>query len=116
MQATEPAGLYCADESDPDTLRVCAQLSEGLYSASVGGAAVAPALAEGCTPDAELTTWTCILRSDVRFHDGARLDASDVVLSFAVQWDAEHPLHRAREGSFERFASLFGGFLNPRLP
>jgi ABC-type transport system substrate-binding protein len=116
MQATEPAGLYCADESDPDTLRVCAQLGEGLYGASVGSAAVTPTLAEGCTPDAELTTWTCILRSDVRFHDGARLDASDVVLSFAVQWDAEHPLHRAREGSFERFASLFGGFLNPRLP
>jgi hypothetical protein len=36
-----------------------------------------------------------------------------VVLSYAVQWDAEHPLHVGRDGSFTYFAALWGGFLNP---
>jgi ABC-type transport system substrate-binding protein len=49
----------------------------------------------------------------VRFHDGSTLDASDVVSSYAVQWDAEHPLHRGDDGSFATFASRFGGFLDP---
>jgi ABC-type transport system substrate-binding protein len=72
-----------------------------------------PALASRCAPDKGLIVWTCDLRAGVVFHDGATLDASDIVLSFAVQWDAEHPLHRGREGAFARFAAWFGGFLNP---
>jgi hypothetical protein len=36
-----------------------------------------------------------------------------VVLSYAVQWDAAHPLHIGRTGSFEYWAGLFGSFLNP---
>jgi ABC-type transport system substrate-binding protein len=49
----------------------------------------------------------------VRFHDGTTLDANDVVLSFAAQWDAEHPLHAGREGRFQPFIDTFGGLLNP---
>ena len=44
------------------------------------------------------------------------LDANDVVDSFAVQWDAENPLHKGRDGSFTYFSSLFGGLLNPPPP
>jgi peptide/nickel transport system substrate-binding protein len=58
-------------------------------------------------------TWTCALRKGVTFHDGASLDANDVVLSFAVQWDADHPLHHGREGRFQPFIETFGGLLNP---
>ena len=72
-----------------------------------------PSLAERCSPDAGLTVWTCTLRSNVLFADGSRFDANDVVVSFAVQWDADHPLHRGHDGSFETFASWFGGFLDP---
>jgi hypothetical protein len=35
------------------------------------------------------------------------------VLSYAVQWDANHPLHKGRDGSFTYFPALFGGMLNP---
>jgi peptide/nickel transport system substrate-binding protein len=52
----------------------------------------------------------------VTFHDGATFDANDVVLSYAVQWDAEHPLHAGNTGAFEYFAGLWGGFLNAPLP
>ncbi|OGO59058.1 MAG: peptide ABC transporter substrate-binding protein [Chloroflexi bacterium RBG_16_72_14] len=113
MQGAEPPGLYCADESDGEALRVCEQMMEGLYAFEIAGTAAIPALAETCEPNAELTVWTCTLRSGVTFHDGATLDANDVVLSYAVQWDAAHPLHKGRDGSFSYFPGLFGGFLNP---
>jgi ABC-type transport system substrate-binding protein len=113
LQGGEPGGLYCADESDGEALRVCEQMLEPLYSYEVGGTAAEPGLAEKCEPNTELTTWTCTLRDGVKFHDGATFDANDVVLSYAVQWDAAHPLHKGRDGSFSYFPGLFGGFLNP---
>ena len=39
-----------------------------------------------------------------------------VVLTYAVQWDADHPLHKGRDGSFTYFPGLFSGFLNPPPP
>ena len=116
MQNAEPPGIYCADESDGEALRICNQFSEGLYAYETGGVAAIPALAESCEPNAELTIWTCTLRSGVTFHDGAALDAGDVVTTYAVQWDADHPLHKGRDGSFTYFPGLFGGFLNPPPP
>ncbi len=113
VQNGEPAGLYCADETDGEALRVCEQMMEALYAYEVAGTAAQPALAEVCEPNGELTVWTCTLREGVKFHDGADLDANDVVLSYAVQWDAANPLHKGRDNSFTYFPGLFGGFLNP---
>ncbi len=113
MGESEPAGLYCADESDPASLQACAQVSEPLYGYDDGGASVSPLLAESCVPDAAAVTWTCTLRSGVSFHDGATLDATDVVDTFAVQWDAANPRHLGRQGTFKTFVSMFGGFLDP---
>jgi ABC-type transport system substrate-binding protein len=113
MQASRPAGLYCADETDEAALRICAQLTEPLYRHDIPEPGLAPALAEACVADAELVIWSCTLRVGVRFHDGSVLDANDVVLSYAVQWDAEHPLHRGRDGAFSAFIDRFGGLLNP---
>ncbi len=113
MQQERPAGLYCADETADAALRVCAQTSESLYRHDTPEPALTPALATGCVPDADLLVWTCTLRADVAYHDGTTLDANDVVLSFAVQWDAEHPLHHGREAAFQAFRDRFGGFLNP---
>jgi ABC-type transport system substrate-binding protein len=113
MQNARPAGLYCPDETDDAALRVCAQVAESLYRFDLPEPTLAPALAEGCRPDKRQLTWTCALRQGVRFHDGAAFDANDVVLSFAVQWDAANPLHRGRTGEFRAFRDRFGGFLNP---
>ena len=113
LATAEPGGLYCADETDSVAGLACAQSSEGLYGFDPVGATPTPALATACRPNKELTVWTCDLRTGVRFHDGATLDADDVVLSYAVQWDAEHPLHRGREGRFQPFIDAFGGMLNP---
>ena len=112
-QNGEPGGLYCADETDGEALRACEQMIESLYAYETAGTAAEPALAESCTPNTELTQWTCKLRAGVTFHNGATLDANDVVLTYAVQWDAAHELHKGRDGSFTYFSALFGGFLNP---
>ena len=113
MQKGRPGSLFCADETDDVALRVCAQLSESLYRYDMPEPRLSPALAKACTPDADLTVWTCTLRDGVTFHDGSPLDANDVVLSYAVRWDAAHPLHRGRQGTFQAFIDRFGGFLHP---
>lgn len=113
LAAERLEGLYCADETSAVAALACSQLSEGLYGFVDGSAAVQPLLAETCVPAADLMIWECTLRPGVTFHDGAVLDANDVVLSFATQWDADHPLHRGREGRFQAFIDAFGGLLNP---
>jgi ABC-type transport system substrate-binding protein len=113
MQNGEPSGLYCADETDGEALRVCEQINESLLAYEVGGTEVVPALAEEYEPNDDLTEWTFTLREGVTFHDGSSLDAGDVVSSYRVQWDAADPLHVGRDGLFTYFEALMGGFLNP---
>lgn len=112
MQNGEPAGLYGADESDGEALRVIEQVMQSLLAYEPGTGAVIPSLATEFTASDDLTEWTFTLRDGVTYHDGATFDANDVVLSYAVQWDASHPLHVGRDGSFTYFGALFGAFLN----
>lgn len=110
MQATEPAGLYCADETSDDATRICVQIVESLLSYQVGGQGVEPSLATSWQSNSSFTEWTFALRPDVLFHDGTSLDANDVVLSFVVQWDRTHPLRSGRTGQFTKFIEFFGAF------
>jgi ABC-type transport system substrate-binding protein len=116
MQNAYPISLYCADETDGETLRICEQMTESLYAYKTGGTEAVPSLATACDANAEATVWTCTLRPGVKFHNGASLDATDVVDSYAVQWDLDHPLHIGRTGSFEYFAGFFGQYLNVPPP
>ncbi|HET7168473.1 MAG TPA: ABC transporter substrate-binding protein [Candidatus Limnocylindrales bacterium] len=113
MQNAEPLSLYCADETDGESLRACEQINEALYGYEIGGTKAVPALATECAPNDDASVWTCTLRDGVKFHDGADLDANDVVVSYAAQWDTKHPLHVGRSGAFEYFPGLWGGYLNP---
>ena len=113
VQNAEPLSLYCGDETDGESLRACAQINEALYAYEVGGTEAVPALAESCDAERRRDVWTCKLRAGVKFHDGADLDATDVVTSYAAQWDTQHPLHIGRSGAFEYWPGLWGGFLNP---
>jgi len=112
MQNAEPIGLYCADETDGESLRACEQSMEGLYGYAVGGTDVEPSLATSCDPNTDGTVWTCKLRQGVTFHDGSTFEAQDVVTSFAVQWDEGNPLHKGNTGIFEYWGGLWGGNLN----
>ncbi len=108
LQGGEPAGLYCMDEEDREAVRVCAQVMEGLYGYAEGGTAAEPRLATGCVASADGLVVECALRSGVRFHNGAQLDAGDVLDSFAAAWDCAHPLHIGRTGDFRGWSWIMG--------
>jgi ABC-type transport system substrate-binding protein/ABC-type amino acid transport substrate-binding protein len=111
-QNAEPISLYCADETDGESLRPCEQVLEALMAFEVGGTAVKPGLAESYEVNQDLTEWTFNLRKDVKFHDGSALDAQDVLDSFNAWWDATSPLHTGNTGAFTYFSALFGAFKN----
>ena len=111
MQANEPRSLYCADETDPDSHRACAQVVESLYSYDPTGR-VTPQLAEECVADESLTRWTCTLRRGVIFHDGSMLDANDVVASWSAGLDAASPLHTGNTGSWTYQILLWDRLIN----
>ena len=108
LQGGEPAGLYCMDEEDREAVRICAQVMEGLYGYAAGGTAAEPRLATECVASADGLVVECALRRDVRFHNGARLDAGDVLDSFAAAWDCTHPLHVGRTGDFRGWSWIMG--------
>jgi ABC-type transport system substrate-binding protein len=112
MQNAEPISLYCADETDGESLRACEQALQSLLGYEIGGTAVEPQLAESYEANEDLTEWTFNLRQGVMFHDGSTLDANDVVTSLSLQWDAAHPLHTGNTGAFSYWSGLFGPFLN----
>ncbi|HJS18377.1 MAG TPA: ABC transporter substrate-binding protein [Anaerolineales bacterium] len=112
MQNAEPISLYCADETDGESLRACEQVTQSLLSYEVAGTAVEPSLAESYEANDDLTEWTFNLRQGVLFHDGSSLDANDVVKSLVIQWDAADPLHTGNTGAFSYWSGLFGPFLN----
>ena len=112
MQNAEPISLYCADETDGESLRACEQVVEALLAYEVGATDVVPGLATACEPNEDLTVWTCSLREGVTFSDGSALDANDVVMSWSVAWDAANPLHVGNTGQFSYFSYLWGNLLN----
>lgn len=112
MQNAEPISLFCADETDGESLRACEQVTQSLLAYKVGGTEVEPSLAESYEPNADLTEWTFHLRQGVKFHDGSTLDANDVITSLNLQWDAASPLHKGNTGAFDYWSGLFGTFVN----
>ncbi|HZJ48651.1 MAG TPA: ABC transporter substrate-binding protein [Acidimicrobiia bacterium] len=108
MQNAEPIGLYCADETDGESLRACEQITESLLAYEIDGTAVVPALAETYEPNADGTLWTFHLRQGVTFSDGSTFDANDVVASYDAQWDMNSPNHTGRDGNFTYWDALFG--------
>jgi peptide/nickel transport system substrate-binding protein len=112
MQNAEPISLFCADETDGETLRACTQVVEPLYRYATDSGDVIPALAEECVPDEELMVWTCALREGVTFHDGSEFDSNDVVMSWAVGLDAANPYHVGNTGVFEYYSYLWDGLMN----
>ena len=108
MQNAEPISLFCADETDGESLRACEQVTEALYTFEVGGTDVVPLLAEVCEPNDDLTVWTCTLRQGVTYSDGTAFDANDVVATFTMGLDASSPLHRGNTAAWEYYGYLWG--------
>jgi peptide/nickel transport system substrate-binding protein len=110
MQNAEPISLYCADETDGESLSACQQVVEPLLGYDLEGGVI-PRLATGCESNEDATVWTCTLREGVTFHDGSEFEATDVVASFAAGIDAANPLHVGNTGGFDYYANLWGGLI-----
>jgi peptide/nickel transport system substrate-binding protein len=106
----DSVGLDCADESDFESLMVCAQIFEPLVAFKPGTTEITPGLAERWEVSDDLRTWTFYLREGVKFHDGTNLDADAVVFNFERWWDRENPYHVGHTGSFVHWTYYFGGF------
>jgi ABC-type transport system substrate-binding protein len=111
MQGNEPISLYCADESDGESLRGCNQVVEALYGYDQTGN-VQPQLATECTPNDDLSVWTCSLRQGVVFHDGTTFDSNDVVVSWTAGLDAASPIHVGNTGAWTYYDYLWDGLIN----
>ncbi len=114
IQNGEPISLYCADETDGETLRPCYHIFDTLYWYKPNTSELVPAAAESYTVSSDLKEWTFTLRKDVKFSDGTPMDANDVVETFVVQWDASNPLHKGNTGVFEYFSGYFAKQLNAK--
>ncbi len=112
MQNNEPISLFCADETDGESLRPCQQVLESLLEYADDSGETVPELATSCESNDDATVWTCYLREGVKFHDGSDLDANDVVFTWAVGIDAANPLHVGNTGGFDYFSYLWDGLMN----
>jgi ABC-type transport system substrate-binding protein len=111
VQNAEPLSLYCADETDGESLRACEQIFDPLLTYKIGGTEVEPNIADLPTANADLTEWTVKLQDGVKFSDGTPLTAKDVVATYAVQWDKSNPLHKGNTGNFDYWTYLFTDFM-----
>jgi peptide/nickel transport system substrate-binding protein len=116
MQGAEPLSLFPADESDGESLRFGNQIYQALYDFKLGGVDPVPALADKCSVGTDNTTWTCTLHQGVTFHNGADLDANDVVATFRTIMDAKDPNHKGNTGDFYYSYTMWGSLLNPPPP
>ncbi|MDF1514570.1 MAG: ABC transporter substrate-binding protein [Anaerolineae bacterium] len=112
MQNAEPISLFCADETDGESLAPCWQVLEPLFRYKPESGDVDPILATSCEPNDDLTEFTCAIREGVMFHDGSTLDANDVVVSWAAGIDAANPNHTGNTGVFEYYSYLWDGLMN----
>ena len=112
MQTAEPISLYCADETDGESLRPCQQVNETLYRYKTDSGDTEPELATSCESNDDSTVWTCTLRQGVKFHDGSDFDANDVVLSWTAGLDASSPYHVGNTGSWEYYSYLWDNLIN----
>ncbi len=113
MQEAEPAATWCGAASSPSDVRLCALVTPGLYRFKGASLEPEPALATRCTASQEATVWTCRLPAGLRYTNGDRVDAGDVVASLRAQGDAASPLRKALPASsFGAWDALFGGPLD----
>jgi ABC-type transport system substrate-binding protein len=111
VQNAEPISMFCADETDGESLSACQQVVEPLLGYELDGS-IRPKLATECTPNEDATVWVCALREGVTFHDGSEFDANDVVASWALGIDASNPLHVGNTGAFEYYGYLWNSLMN----
>ena len=105
---SDPYALDGALVADQVSLRVVAQIFEGLTGLAPGTTRVVPKLALRWRPADGGRVWTFELRRGVRFHDGTRLDARAVCFNFD-RWYRFRGALQSIDASYY-WHQVFGGF------
>ena len=95
--------------TDGESFRVTGQILEPLYQYEPGKTTPIPALATGCTANADSTEWTCALREGVKFHDGTDFNADAVLFNFDRWKFSDNPYHFESQ-VFEYYEYMWFGF------
>jgi len=112
LQTGEPISLWCADETDGETINACMVLYEPLLKFKYGTTETEPALATSYDTNADATQYTFHLRQGVKWSDGSAFTSADVFATYAAMWDGKNPNHKGNTGVFEYFGGWMG-LLNP---
>ena len=107
----DPVLLDGALVSDGPSLRVIAQMFEGLVGLKAGTTKVIPLLATGWTTSKNGKSWTFKLRKGVKFHDGTIMDAKSVCFNFSRQYSL--PANLQGENTNYYWFTVFGGYAKP---
>ena len=106
--ASEPTSLDGAVVSDGESLRVIAQIMEGLVTLKAGTTTVIPQLATKWKATSGGKVWTFTLRKGVRFHDGTPFNARAVCANFDRWYNATGPF--ASDATSYYYYTVFGGW------
>jgi peptide/nickel transport system substrate-binding protein len=95
-----------ADVDDGESVKVLANVCEGLVRFKLGTAEIEPCLATSWTFSPDGLTYTFKLRKGVRFQDGTPLDANSAAFSFLRQMDKNHPAH-LKQATFAYWSAMY---------
>lgn len=95
--------------TDGESFRVTGQCLEPLYQYEPGTTTPIPALATGCTANADSTEWTCALREGVTFHDGTDFNADAVIFNYD-RWKFTDNAYHFESQVFEYYEYMWFGF------
>lgn len=99
-ESTDPLVLDPAHKTDSNSHLVISQIFSGLMAFNSSNKLV-PAVADNFSVSADGCTWDFTIKQDVRFHDGRRLTAQDVVRS----------IQRVRQGPNSNFVDCVADVL-----
>ncbi len=105
--SAEPDSLDPAQTFDANAFLVGTQIYETLIAFAPNDLSPRPGLADAWSVSADGTVWTFNIPPNLKFHDGATLDAFAIAANFNRWWDPADPHHT---GVFDYFSYLFGGF------
>jgi peptide/nickel transport system substrate-binding protein len=95
-----------ADVDDGESVKVLANICEGLVRFKTGTAEIEPCLATSWKISADARMYTFQLRQGVKFHDGTPFDAQTALPTFHRQMVTNHPA-RPKAGTFAYWQSMY---------
>lgn len=107
----QPVNLEPGNITDGNSIMVQNQIYNRLIETKPGTTELQPGLATQWMASEDGKTWTFMLRTGVKFHDGTDFNAEAVKFNVERWWDEKHAFGFRDAGkTYEIWRNLFGGF------